>query len=57
MDKGGEKGDNGAKVPAREKDMVFEDIIAVIERTLKVELAVVQGTTVFEVAGEDGGRV
>lgn len=37
--------------------MVFEDIIAVVERTLKVELAVVQGTTVFEVAGEDGGRV
>lgn len=37
--------------------MVFEDIIAVVERMLKVELAVVQGTTVFEVAGEDGGRV
>ena len=37
--------------------MVFEDIIAVVERMLKVELAVVQGTTVFEVAGEDGGRI
>ena len=37
--------------------MVFEDIIAVIERMLKMELAVVQGTTVFEVAGEDGGQI
>jgi hypothetical protein len=38
--------------------MVFEDIIAVVERMLGVELAVVQGTTAFEVAGEDGsGRV
>lgn len=35
--------------------MVFEDIVAVLEREFEVELAVVQGTTVFEVAGEDGG--
>lgn len=35
--------------------MVFEDIIAVMERTLELELAVVEGTTAFEVAGEDGG--
>ena len=35
--------------------MVFEDIVAILEREFKLELAVVQGTTVFEVAGEDGG--
>jgi hypothetical protein len=37
--------------------MTFEDIIAVLERTFQTELAVVQDTTVFEVAGEDGGRI
>lgn len=35
--------------------MVFEDIIAVVERVLEMELAVVEGTTVFEVSGEEGG--
>ena len=35
--------------------MVFKDIVAVLERTLNTELAVVQDTTVFEVASEDGG--
>lgn len=35
--------------------MVFEDIIAVVERTLKMKLAVVEGTTAFEVSGEEGG--
>ena len=35
--------------------MVFEDIVAVLERAFKLELNVVQDTTVFEVASEDGG--
>ena len=35
--------------------MVFEDIVAVLERAFKLELQVVQGTTVFEVSSEDGG--
>ena len=35
--------------------MVFEDIVAVLERAFKLELSVVQDTTVFEVASEDGG--
>lgn len=35
--------------------MVFEDIIAVVERVLKMKLAVVEGTTAFEVSGEEGG--
>lgn len=35
--------------------MVFEDIVAILEQKFKLELAVVEGTTVFEVAGEDGG--
>jgi hypothetical protein len=34
--------------------MVFEDIVAVLERAFKLELSVVQDTTVFEVASEDG---
>ena len=37
--------------------MVFEDIVAILEQKFKLELAVVEGTTVFEVAGEEGGRV
>ena len=32
----------------------FEDIVAALERTFGVKLSVVQDTTVFEVAGEDG---
>lgn len=35
--------------------MSFEDIVAVIDRAFKLELKVVEGTTVFEVASEDGG--
>ena len=35
--------------------MVFEDIVAVLERAFKLELNVVQDTTVFEVSSEDGG--
>jgi hypothetical protein len=35
--------------------MVFEDIVAVLERAFKLELSVVHDTTVFEVASEDGG--
>ena len=35
--------------------MCFEDIVAVISRAFSVELKVVQDTTVFEVASEDGG--
>jgi hypothetical protein len=34
--------------------MVFTDVVAVLERTFQTELAVVQDTTVFEVAGGDG---
>ena len=34
--------------------MVFEDVVAVLERAFKLELSVVQDTTVFEVASEDG---
>ena len=34
--------------------MVFEDIVAVLERAFKLELSVVQDATVFEVASEDG---
>ena len=37
--------------------MVFEDVVAVLERAFKLELSVVQDTTVFEVASEDGGTV
>lgn len=36
--------------------MAFEDIVAVIGRAFGTELAIVQGTTAFEVAGEDGGN-
>lgn len=35
--------------------MSFEDIVSVIERAFKLELTVVEGATVFEVASEDGG--
>ena len=35
--------------------MCFEDIVAVLGRAFGFELKVVQGTTVFEVASEDGG--
>ena len=35
--------------------MAFKDVVAVIEQELGTELAVVQDTTVFEVAGEEGG--
>ena len=35
--------------------MVFEDIVAVLERAFKLELNVVHDMTVFEVASEDGG--
>ena len=35
--------------------MVFEDIVAVLERAFSLELKVVQDTTVFEVSSEDGG--
>ena len=35
--------------------MVFEDIVAVLERAFGLELKVVQDTTVFEVSSEDGG--
>ena len=35
--------------------MVFEDIAAVLGRAFGLELSVVQGATVFEVASEDGG--
>ena len=35
--------------------MCFEDIVAVLERTFKLELKVVEDTTVFDVASEDGG--
>ena len=35
--------------------MAFEDIVAVLERAFSLELKVVQETTVFEVASEDGG--
>ena len=35
--------------------MCFEDIVAVLERAFSLELKVVQDTTVFEVASEDGG--
>ena len=35
--------------------MVFRDIVAVLERTLGLELNVVQDATVFEVSSEDGG--
>lgn len=34
--------------------MVFKDIVAILERKFNVELAIVEGTTVFEVAGGDG---
>lgn len=35
--------------------MVFEDIVAVLERAFELKLNVVQDTTVFDVASEDGG--
>ena len=35
--------------------MSFEDIVSVLERAFKLELKVVEDTTVFEVASEDGG--
>lgn len=35
--------------------MSFEDIVAVLERYLNLTLNVVQDTTVFDVANEDGG--
>ena len=35
--------------------MVFDDIVAVLEHAFRLELKVVQDTTVFEVASEDGG--
>lgn len=35
--------------------MSFEDIVAVLARAFGLELNVVQDTTVFEVASEDGG--
>jgi len=35
--------------------MCFEDIVANLERTFKLKLKVVQDTTVFDVASEDGG--
>jgi len=35
--------------------MVFEDIVAILERTFKTELSVVQDTTAFEVTSEDSG--
>ena len=35
--------------------MSFEEIVEVIEHAFKLELKVVQDTTVFEVASEDGG--
>ena len=35
--------------------MCFEDVVAVLGRAFKLELKVVQDTTVFEVASEDGG--
>lgn len=35
--------------------MTFEDIVAVLEHAFKLELKVVEDTTAFEVASEDGG--
>lgn len=35
--------------------MSFEDVVAVLEHTFGMELKVVQDTTVFEVASDDGG--
>ena len=35
--------------------MSFEDIVAVLGKTFSLELSVVEDTTVFEVASEDGG--
>lgn len=35
--------------------MAFKDVVALIGRVLETELAVVEDTTVFEVAGKDGG--
>ena len=35
--------------------MCFEDVLAVLGRAFNLELKVVQDTTVFEVASEDGG--
>ena len=35
--------------------MAFGDIVPILERIFKLELKVVQGTAVFEVASEDGG--
>ena len=37
--------------------MCFEDVVAVLERAFSLELKVVQDTTVFEVASEDGGKI
>jgi len=41
----------------RIEQMVFEDIVDILGRMLKTELAVVQDTTAFEVASEDGGTI
>jgi hypothetical protein len=35
--------------------MGFEDVVAVLGQAFNLELKVVQGTTVFEVASDDGG--
>ena len=35
--------------------MCFEDIVAILGRAFDLELKIVQDTTVFEVASEDGG--
>ena len=35
--------------------MSFDDIVTVLEEAFSLELKVVQGTTVFEVASDDGG--
>ncbi len=35
--------------------MTFEDIVTVLEKALKLQLAVVESTTVFEVSGDEGG--
>lgn len=35
--------------------MTFDDIVALLKQSFGLELKVVEGTTVFEVASEDGG--
>ena len=37
--------------------MSFDEMVAVLEKAFQLELKIVDDTTAFEVAGEDGRRI